>query len=76
MQQYFNNDRSWLWIVNAIVYIAVIIIYFCVDGRELVYSMYLPLDAILNLAKAIYYFASQLKDKRERAKQAELARLL
>ena len=38
--------------------------------------MYLPLDAILNLAKAIFYFASQWKDKRERAKDAELARLL
>ena len=34
--------------------------------------MYLPLDALLNLAKAIFYFASRFKDKRERAKRAEL----
>ena len=38
--------------------------------------MYLPLDAILNLSKALFYFASQWRDKSERAKEAELARLL
>ena len=76
MHQRFNSRRSWVWIVNSVVYVAVIATYFCVDGHELIFSMYLPLDALLNLAKAIFYFACQWKDQREIAKQMEMAEIL
>ena len=57
MEQRFNSGRMWLWIVNLVVYIAVITTYFCVDGHEIIYSMYLPLDVLFNVSKAVYYFA-------------------
>lgn len=68
MKQWFNSDRSWVWIVNSVVYVAVIATYFCVDGHELIYSMYLPLDVLLNFAKAVFYFTCQWRDYIERAK--------
>jgi len=46
----------WTWILNIVTYIAVIIVYFVIDGREMTYNIYLPLDMLLNCTKAGYYF--------------------
>ena len=35
MKQQFVTDRAWLWIVNVVVYVVVITVYFCVPGQEL-----------------------------------------
>lgn len=72
MEQRFNSGRMWLWIVNLVVYIAVITTYFCMDGHEIIYSMYLPLDVLFNLSKAVYFFAFYFADKREQKKQEDL----
>jgi len=76
MQARFNEDRLWVWIVNLIAYIAVITTYFCVDGHEIIYSIYLPLDVMLNLSKAIYFFAIYWLNDRERKKREELQKIL
>lgn len=68
MEQRFNSGRMWLWIVNLVVYIAVITTYFCMDGHEIIYSMYLPLDVLFNLSKAVYFFAFYFADKRQQKK--------
>ena len=67
MNTSFNSERMWVWIVNLIAYIAVITTYFCVDGHEIIYSIYLPLDVMLNLSKAIYFFTFYWLDSREKA---------
>ena len=72
MQPKFNEDRLWVWIVNLIAYIAVITTYFCVDGHEIIYSMYLPLDVMLNASKAIYFFWMYMVERRNEAKRKEL----
>ena len=46
----------WTWIINLIAYIAVITLYFLIDGKEIVYCMYLPLDFGFNICKAAFYF--------------------
>ena len=56
MEWRFNSERLWLWWLNLAVYIGVITAYFLIDGHEMIYCMYLPLDLLLNLAKAAYYF--------------------
>ena len=76
MQARFNEDRLWVWIVNLIAYIAVITTYFCVDGHEIIYSIYLPLDIMLNVSKAIYFFAIYWLNNRERKKREELQQVL
>lgn len=72
MQPVFNEKRLWVWIVNLIAYIAVVTTYFCVDGHEIIYSMYLPLDMMLNVSKAIYFFSVFWVDRREKQRQEEL----
>lgn len=58
MEKRFQSGRMWAWIINAVVYIIVISIYFAVTGSEIVYEVYLPLDFLLNLCKAIYFFSA------------------
>lgn len=72
MEQSFDDSRKWVWIVNIIVYIAVITIYFCVDGHELIYTLYLPLDFLLNLSKAIYYWSLYYLDLKNKERQEKL----
>lgn len=76
MTQRFNEERMWVWVVNLIAYIAVITTYFCVDGHELIYSIYLPLDVMLNICKAIYFFSFYWLNKREKTKEKELQKAL
>lgn len=75
MEDSFYDGRKWIWIVNIIVYIAVITTFCLVDGHELIYTLYLPLDFLLNLSKALfywtlYYMEKRKKDKEEKLKQA------
>lgn len=73
MIQRFNTSRMWVWILNFIVYIGVVITYFLVPGHEIIYSMYIPLDVLLNISKAIYYFYCYYKDSQQKKKQQEMA---
>ena len=76
MQAKFSEDRLWVWIVNLIAYIAVVTTYFCVDGHEIIYSMYLPLDVMLNASKAAYFFSMFWVERRNEAKRKELQDVL
>lgn len=60
----FNDGRKWIWIVNILIYIAVVTTFFCVDGHEMIYTLYLPLDFLLNLSKAGYYWGLYWLDLR------------
>jgi len=56
MEKRFNSDKMWTWIVNLLAYAAMITFYFMIDGHEIIYAMYLPLDMGLNVCKAGYFF--------------------
>jgi hypothetical protein len=72
MEMRFNSDRMWVWIVNLIVYIGVIVAYFCIDGHEIVYSLYVPLDIFFNLSKMFLYFYYYNQDRHDRKKEEKL----
>ena len=76
MVRKFNSEYMWVWIINLLVYIGVIIAYFLVDGHESIYKMYIPLDILLNVSKALYYFMTYWMNKREEQKEAELRKLI
>lgn len=63
MEWRFNSARLWVWWLNLAVYIGIVTAYFLIDGHEIIYSMYLPLDLLLNLAKAAYYFYYLFEEK-------------
>ena len=64
MEKVFLRERWWTWILNLITYLAVIIVYFTVDGHEMTYCVYLPLDFLLNASKAAYYFLNYWNDNK------------
>ena len=77
MEKVFLRERWWTWILNLITYLAVIIVYFTVDGHEMTYSIYLPLDFLLNVSKAAYYFIHYWQDNKriqEKAQTREIIR--
>jgi len=69
MEKVFVFDHWWTWIINLITYITVIVIYFTLKGEEIVFAIYLPLDLLLNISKAAYYFLAYYynydRDKRD-----------
>ena len=60
MEKRFNSDNMWMWILNLVAYVAVIATYLSLDGQEIIYSMYIPLDILLNFSKAFFYFFSYM----------------
>ena len=77
MEKVFLRERMWTWILNLITYLAVIIVYFTVDGHEMTYCVYLPLDFLLNASKAAYYFIHYHNDNKriqEKAHTKEVIR--
>ena len=62
MEKVFVKDWMWTWWINLITYIVVIAFYLFVDGKEMTYAVYLPLDILLNMSKAAYYFLHYYQD--------------
>ena len=76
MEQVFNDERMWIWFLNLAAYTAILVTYLTVEGHELIYTMYLPLDMMINAMKAFLYFWHYAKDHREKAKKQELVEIL
>lgn len=76
MEQRFNDKRMWVWIVNFLVYVGVIAVFFTISGHEIIFCMYLPLDLLMNVSKAGYYFMHYFKDKREKERDEQLKEIL
>lgn len=48
--------REWVWILQTLVYIGVIVTYFMCDGKEKVFELWIPLDICIAVVMAAYYF--------------------
>ena len=74
MKRVFDTSCSWLWVLQAVVTIGVIIAYIIIDGKELVYALYIPLDILFSVAKTsffwlYFYTDSKRKDDKKRLKE-------
>lgn len=54
------------WVVNCIVTIACLIVFFLTEGKEVVLAYYIPLDVALNASKAAFFFWQYYEDKRNK----------
>lgn len=63
MDQVFEFSRIKIQIFQGIMIIVEIALYFMIDGKELVYAMYIPFDIILKVCTMVffwfYYFYDQ-----------------
>lgn len=76
MEKKFIEERMWTWIINLIAYAAMITSYFLIDGKEMIFCLYLPLDLLFNLCKASFYFMHYAIDKYEKSKEEKLVTAL
>ena len=49
-------EYEWLYVLNLLVTAGCLIAWFIIDGKELVYTFYIPLDIALNISKMIFFF--------------------
>jgi len=64
MKRQFYGKMWWLWIVQAVLYCAVGVVYFMVPGKELVYAIYIPLDVMLTICLGAFYYSTYRAEKR------------
>ncbi len=76
MERKFERERMWTWIINLVAYVAMIISYFMIDGKEMVYCLYLPLDLAFNLCKAAFFFLHLLIENYNKSKEEKLIKAL
>lgn len=55
-----------IWILNAVVTVGSFIAFCVIPGSELVLSLYIPLDLLLNISKSSFYFYYLWVDQRNK----------
>lgn len=61
-----------IFVLDALVTVACFISFLVIDGKELVYSLYIPLDLFLGVCKFGFYHWYLYKDKYEKEDQKQL----
>jgi hypothetical protein len=56
MTRVFVSGTKWLWILNSVVSVGCFIAFIILQGRELVYALYIPLDLFFNIAKTVFFW--------------------
>ena len=52
----FERKYKAVWAVNILVTLACGIAYLLIDGKQLVYSLFIPLDIYLNIGRGVFYW--------------------
>ena len=67
----FNNERNWeyrpikrrfyherwcVWVLQAVAYTVVLGLYFTTNGHEIAFAVYIPVDFVLFIGMAAFYF--------------------
>lgn len=77
-QHYIRYDRQlymkhmWVWVINLLVSIAMLIAFILIDGAGVVTSLYIPLDFLLNLAKYVFFFYYRWNDARKKQEEEKV----
>lgn len=66
----FHIDLWWLWVVQAVLYVGVIAAYAIIPGKEIVYAIYIPLDILLTMSLAFFYYLTYIDTKKEEELEA------
>lgn len=73
MEREFYTGRWWVWVIQALSYIGILYLYFTVEGNELAYAIYIPLDFCIFVSMScffiFYYFQEKKKQRLDLALQ-------
>jgi len=73
MERNFEIKHRWVWILNGLVTLGCFIAFLCINGKETVFSFYIPLDVALNVAKTVFFWYNFYEDMNIKADKARLA---
>ena len=68
----FVRRYKGIWIINILVTLGCGIAYILIDGKQLVYSLFIPLDIFLNFGRGVFYWYYYFLDKKQKAEEAHL----
>lgn len=56
MKRVFDMSCQWIWILHTIVTIGCLVAFLLIDGNEIFYALYIPLDLLLCLGKFAFFW--------------------
>lgn len=74
MERYFVHNHDYIWIFTTLANVGCFIAYLCIQGTELSYSLYIPLDFYFTFSMTAFYWyyykiESDKKADRERLRK-------
>ena len=62
MKRVFDLSRKYVWAVNGVISASCFVAFVLIPGKEVVFSLYIPLDLILNVCKMGFYWFHYFKE--------------
>lgn len=56
MKRVFDTSCFWVWIVHTLAIVGCLIAFIMIDGKELFYALYIPLDVLLCVGKGSFFW--------------------
>ena len=72
MVRTFDMSRWWIWVINGVVTIGCFVAFILIDGKEIVFAQYIPLDLFLTVCKTVFYFYYYHRDKQEKINEKRI----
>lgn len=72
MKRRFDISCNWVWIIHSMAVVGCFIAFLIIPGKELVYSLYIPLDILLGLGKASFFWYNYWVDKQRKEDKRRL----
>ena len=72
----FYFGRWWVWLIQALSYIGIGYFYFTIEGKELAYAVYIPLDFAIFIAMSAFWTYYYYQDKRKKRLDEELKQMI
>ena len=76
MERVFYSRMWWLWVIQGILYVGVVVAYFMVRGKELAYAIYIPVDVLLTVSLAAYYYWTYRAEKKKEEEMAKMGAIV
>jgi hypothetical protein len=75
MKREFHSNK-FIWIVQGVFYIGVLIMYLMVSGNEIIYDLWVPLDLLIFCSMGIYALSEYRSHEQKKLKEAQLAAIV
>ena len=72
MKRRFDTSCNWMWIVHTMTIVGSFVAFLIIPGKELVYSLYIPLDILLGIGKASFFWYNYMMDKQRKEDKRRL----